>query len=542
MKLKHLSIQNFTSLLHVELRDLPELVILLGKNGSGKSNFIDALALMFNEFGTQLGREVGPAEEYQHLFANYDTNLSPSPQITITIMLTASERASFFGISDDEAVLYEAETIRLGKRLVVRDGQLIWITYEVSYSKPSGEQTFVVQAAEPHEDWEQDQVDEWLKDIHTLLSSSFRVIRTADTSRQWTEQFTERPSILSNERIDRLWGLSQAQGNQRQNWFILARQYESITPSQGRLAGVSGHVEVEEGNLSVPIGLTGEGTQSILTLIDEVSSGPQLIAIEEPETHLHPELVKKVGRLLSEQAALGKQLFVCTHSPFLLDHSSLENCYVVRKESEGTKISPMGDKETLRDTLLNIGMRPSDILFADAILIVDGLSDDIFFNGLSNILETPLANRHIKIIRANGKDNGSYKIEFWAEVGRDAGLPVYVIADKDGQKEITRAIDKGLITTSNCLVLQHGVLEDQYPWEPLARALSNRFGITIEEPITPGNRVRTISGQLRRTDGTNAWKVQLADEMVEVLTGDELAPELTEVTDFLRRLYAEMGV
>ena len=268
--------------------------------------------------------------------------------------------------------------------------------------------------------------------IHSFQQVLESFVRQSISGRS-SEPFAERPSILSFERVNRLWGLSQAQGNQRQHWFRLARQYETITPDQGRLAGVSGHIELEEGTLSVPIGLTGEGTQSILTLIDEIISGPQIMAIEEPETHLHPELVKKAGRLLAEQAASGKQLFVCTHSPFLIDRSALENCYFVRKEAEATRISGIGDKDSLRDLLLDIGMRPSDVLFADAILIVDGLSDEIFYNGLSRILRVPLADRYIRTIASNGKNNGTYKIEFWTKVGQEAGLPVYVIADKDGR-------------------------------------------------------------------------------------------------------------
>ena len=197
----------------------------------------------------------------------------------------------------------------------------------------------------------------------------------------------------------------------------------------------------------------------------------------------------------------------------------------------------------MRDLLLDIGMRPSDVLFADAILIVDGLSDEIFYNGLSRILRVPLADRYIRTIASNGKNNGTYKIEFWTKVGQEAGLPVYVIADKDGEGEVDEVIGKGLITRANCLVLQSGALEDQYPWEALARALSNRFEVSVEEPIVPGNRVKDIRALLpQKIRRSKKWKVELAEEMVEVLAADVLAPDLIEVANFLRRLYSSMDV
>ena len=52
MKVKHFRVQNFTSLIDIDLTNLPDLVVFIGKNSSGKSNLIDALALLLTNFGT----------------------------------------------------------------------------------------------------------------------------------------------------------------------------------------------------------------------------------------------------------------------------------------------------------------------------------------------------------------------------------------------------------------------------------------------------------------------------------------------------------
>ena len=279
----------------------------------------------------------------------------------------------------------------------------------------------------------------------------------------------------------------------------------------------------------------------MLRLIGELERGSAIMAIEEPETHLHPTLIKKVGRLLTEATVRGKQLFICTHSPFLIDQSSLNSFFVVKNEGNGTQVSHMRDTYGLRNLLLDMGMRPSDILFSDAILIVEGLSDETFFDGLSNKIDVPLAERHVKIIRANGKSRGKYKIEFWAEVGRDAGIPLYLIFDKGAQEEADRAITQEQIPRANCLILDKGDLEDYYPWPILKEALSKQFGIEVEELIPSGGRVAELKKLFRKKAQGNTWKPMLAEEIVQIITREAAESELEEVVSFLRKIYAEVG-
>ena len=109
----------------------------------------------------------------------------------------------------------------------------------------------------------------------------------------------------------------------------MAHEFEQIAPNEQRPVGVASSIQMEEGTLTVPIGMTGEGSQATLRLIDQLHRGPPIMAIEEPETHLHPTLIKQVGQVLAAMAKEGRQLFVCTHSPFLVEQSSFDSFYVV---------------------------------------------------------------------------------------------------------------------------------------------------------------------------------------------------------------------
>ena len=145
-------------------------------------------------------------------------------------------------------------------------------------------------------------------------------------------------------------GLNQVETNVRLGQG-LRNGTERWLPTTNNPQAWTSSIQMEEGSLSVPIGMTGEGSQAVLRLINQLERGPSIMAIEEPETHLHPALTKRVGQLLTETTTRNKQLFICTHSPFLIGPSSLDSFFVVRNGGNGTQVSPMGDKKGLRGSL-----------------------------------------------------------------------------------------------------------------------------------------------------------------------------------------------
>ena len=550
MKIKDLKVKNFTSLADINLTNLPDLVVFIGKNSSGKSNIINAISLLFLRLDDSLHYNLGDSQDFQHLLINHDTQGAQMPQIQATLTLSGQEWASLFALELSEGRALEYQELFIKKDIAEVDGTLVWRTQEIEV----GESPLIEEGAFVSDspgivylsiESGMDEIinvdnDHFTVTLPELMSSAFRVIHTTDNPRSWPDKFHERPTIIDTEVVDDLWQLSQSRGNQRKTWTRVASQYERVAPNQQRPAGVSSSIQLEEGMLSVPIGMTGEGSQALLRLIDQLERGPSIMAIEEPETHLHPALIKQVGKLLAESTSAGKQLFICTHSPFLVEQSTLDSFFVVKKDSNATYVSQMQGKHDLQNLLYSIGVRPSDILFSDAILLVEGLSDEIFFNAISNKVNASLAERHVKIVCANGKNRGKYKIEFWSEVGREAGLPLYLILDKNARKEADEAISKKLVGEERCLILPDGDLEDHYPWPALQESLLSCFGKSVEEPIPVGERVKVLGAQLRGQGGKNAWKPQLAEAVSQVLRRDDIETHLRELVSFLRNIHGAL--
>ncbi len=572
MRLIQLSISNFTSLGNVELSDLPDLVILIGKNSSGKSNIIDAMALFMMEFGSSIEQQLGSVDEFQHLFPDNDVEAVPPPTIQVTILLEHEEAAGLFGFrnySNDDteregyANLFGADAwdideddpveLCAAKSLSVDGDSITWKTSYLrigSYLLEASGPKFVDEDEIQFDGDISDQSDQiegidansFIARLDEFLRYRFQVIHTTENPRNWTSRFSERPTIIDAEHVEALWSLHQSRGIQRRPWAEVSRLYETIAPNEQRPVGVSNSIQLEEGPLTIPIGMAGEGSQAVLRLIDKIQRSIGLIAVEEPETHLHPGLAKRVGQLLSESASANKQIFVTTHSPFLVDRESLDRCFLVRKTESHTNVSPMSDKDDLRTALFELGIRPSDVLFSDAILLVEGFSDDIFVGGLSNLLGVPLISRHVRVICAHGKDRGKYKINLWSELASDAQLPIYLMLDQDASDEAEEAIDKGRLVQDRCLVLAKGDLEDYYPWEVLSQTLEEDFNVHVPDPIPVGQRVASLRKILgRKGEHRNAWKPPLAEGIVRRLDDDIAEDQLGEIADFLRKIWHELS-
>ena len=549
MRIKELSIKNFKSVIDVSLTDLPELVVFIGKNSSGKSNLIDALALLFLDFGTQLEKEVGTQE---YLFPGHQIRQDAIPEISVTLSLTSQEWEDVFPSDEADGTSFVDTDLLLVKRIVPSNNGMLWKTHEVrvgilavveggqvaELDTTSLPEFTVAQSIRP----EVPPAKRFLAQLGKLLTSSFEVIHTTESQRSWPDRFTERPTILDRAHIEELQRLSQSTGSQRQDWMKVAQGYEAMSPNEQRPVAVGSSIQMEEGTTSIPIGMTGEGSQATFRLVDQLERSARILAIEEPETHLHPALIKRVSQLLTKATENGKQLFICTHSPFLIDRSSLDNFFIVKNEGNGTQVTPMRDTGNLRELLLDIGVRPSDILFWDAILLVEGLSDEMFINGLSRKIGAPLANCQVKIIPANGKSRGKYKIKFWAEVGRDADIPLYLILDENAQSEAESAITDGHIPRERCLILDRGDLEDYYPWPVLENALRTEFEIEVEQPIPVGSRVQELRKLVGRKARGNSWKPRLAEEVLRTLARESAESELAEMVSFLRKIHADVGV
>ena len=119
----------------------------------------------------------------------------------------------------------------------------------------------------------------------------------------------------------------------------------------------------------------GDGVQSLAALSlmrhssEAGASGRNLIlAIEEPESHLHPSAIHQLKTVLAE-IANKNQVIMTTHCPLFVNRGSIRSNILVHKN----KAAPAKNVKQIRDIL---GVRASDNLqHAELVLLVEGEED-----------------------------------------------------------------------------------------------------------------------------------------------------------------------
>lgn len=124
--------------------------------------------------------------------------------------------------------------------------------------------------------------------------------------------------------------------------------YENIEDYDVSIEGGTVQVFLQEGNFSIPATRLSDGTLRYLCLLAILCnpSPPPLICIEEPELGLHPDIIPSLAELMKEYSR-HSQLIVTTHSDILVDAMSdqPESVFVCEKTIKGTTVHALNPQE-----------------------------------------------------------------------------------------------------------------------------------------------------------------------------------------------------
>lgn len=218
---------------------------------------------------------------------------------------------------------------------------------------------------------------------------------------------------------------------------------------------------LENGKL-IPEDQYGLGYTNLIIIISEIisyvdnyhndnrNSQIHLIAIEEPETYMHPQMqelfIKYINDAINEllknkQKNLNSQLIITTHSPHILNskiHSgcSLNNINYIQCYNNQSKIINLNDNIIINSDSNNsenelnfikkhIKFKISELFFAEASIFVEGITE---YNLLQYYIDQDedLSRKKISIVLINGAHAKVYK-----SLINLLGIPVVIITDLD---------------------------------------------------------------------------------------------------------------
>ena len=198
------------------------------------------------------------------------------------------------------------------------------------------------------------------------------------------------------------------------------------------------------------VGAASSGERELLTYLFAIFAlnvRDALIIVDEPELHLHPKWQKTLLQLFIRLAkSTGNQFLLATHSPTFVSPESIQ--YVSRVFSHDQRSDILRLDTTILPEakhFLNIvnSQNNERLFFADEVVLVEGLSDRMFFEAVLDKHGRSSSSRSIlEVVSVGGK--GFF--EAYAKVLRSCAIPYSIVADLDYVEQVGSPETKNLFS------------------------------------------------------------------------------------------------
>lgn len=556
MKLSSISITNYRSITTAKCISLSNYSVILGKNNEGKTNVLNAINLGMTTLQSKARKlrmssyrnYIERRETLYNYKRDYPVSLQDDERAAPTKIILA------FSLSELEVANFRKQ---IG---ILNNGKL---SVELVFSRNTEENlnnTYKVRVLEKKgkgADSYKDKIDNIIEFISAnVLFQYIPAVRTENQSM----------SILNNLVNDELENINDEEYNKALD-VVRNKQNELINKLSEE---ISKHIKIflpniintniqlnEESHRYYRTGISffvndgtitnlsykGEGIKSLITLalLDNSINKDvtRIVAIEEPESHLHPEAVHQIHNVI-QSIAENNQVIITTHNGIFVNRMDISSNIIVNN-GIGCKAKNINEIREL------LGIQLSDNLVAsDVIVIVEG-SDDVIsfksiFSKISPRLKTALQNNKLNIVDMGGASNLKYKCSFYASLM--CKYFAIVDGDKCGIDSLNEAIQKGLLSQLNSAVLcaygdkKESEFEDYIKKELYSKLILDKYGINIDCHSFKGCK-KKWSDRLKDTFLSHS---KLFSETIESDIKYELAKKIesADISEILPDCYIEV--
>ncbi len=199
----------------------------------------------------------------------------------------------------------------------------------------------------------------------------------------------------------------------------------------------------ESGSLT-PLASMGDGWQSLVRLaaLDALSHYPDqmkdrvCLLFEEPETHLHPHLHRKMRSILERLAAAGWVVVTTTHSPDLIDLQTRQRIVKLRRAGNVASAAALDVDDTPQSMKLQAKLDQhgnSELLFANKVVLAEGKDDEFAIRTGLLIESVDLDGRSVSVLGVGGKEN----LPDYAKLLGALAIPWCAVLDEDRKADGT---------------------------------------------------------------------------------------------------------
>lgn len=553
MKISKVQVKDFKSLKDVALSGLGNMVVLIGKNSSGKSNLLDALYMFFKGFNLIEPSPVGPVTGFDnHLW--YNAEIESPIEITLWVEFDAMECEEIFPVKALNLVIerfpesynqvtfcrrivdveagWKTEYVKWADIPLVRDNKLVppeELRKSLNVPPPGKTATPPLSESAAAKI-----IGKVAPSLQERIKGRLRLARVTRDSIERPSDLVMRAPIVDSETCGTLRILKQSRTHEDiKRWIDVETMFEDA--SSMMLDIREGEIFARKRELCLPIRLIGGGDQEALILKRFLMHKDSIIAIEEPEMHLHPRLIMRVLKIIKAIAA-SSQVFVATHSPIIIDRVDIQNIWITRMEGKETKFIGFGDAEEIRNMIMELDTPLSNILFAEKVLLVEGLLEKVMLpifaenmgidpDGFSIIpIKVKGQNRSLTLFRRAPE----YRLRIWSEVSRKTGIPLFLLLRKAAKKEVEALIQEGSLSRRSYALLPTGI-ENYVPVETLVRVLNENYRMRLTAKDIDAQRPRMV--EIKRILAQRkmlhlGWKTFIAKKLAEKMPKETIPGEI----------------
>ena len=368
MQIESIEIRNYRVFRDARLTDVPRMTVVVGANGSGKSTLFDAFSFLKEALTQNVAQAVARRGGFHEL-------VSRGRRGPIGITVKFRESGGRLATYTLDVASEAGKPVVAREILKFRRGQYGRPWHFVDFSRGRGT-AITNEAAYGQEGAVEERTEHVLDDPSVLAIKGlgqFKEFRVVSEFRSLIENWHISDFHISDARPSAEAGYAEHLSTRGDNVAQVAQYlYENhrerfdrvLQVMSERVPGVS-RVEAkptedgrlvlrfQDGSFKDPFiaRYVSDGTIKMfayLVLLYDPNPHP-LLAIEEPENQLYPELLHELVEEFRDYARRGGQVFVSTHSPEFVNGAELSEIYWLIKQDGFTTVRRASDSELLRN-------------------------------------------------------------------------------------------------------------------------------------------------------------------------------------------------